>query len=141
MFRSYVKIAWRNIWTNKAFSATSLLGLTIGMACTTLILMWLNNESQWDKFHLNHQNIYKVLVNRDFNGEITTDITSPFPLAAALKANFPEIKNSNYEYRIVISIWLFVGSCFSVLLLTMAIVWMNALRAAFANPVKSLRTE
>jgi ABC-type antimicrobial peptide transport system permease subunit len=47
----------------------------------------------------------------------------------------------NYQYRIDISIWLFVGSCFSVSLLTLVIVWLNALRAAMANPVKSLRTE
>ncbi|HET7898558.1 MAG TPA: FtsX-like permease family protein, partial [Flavisolibacter sp.] len=48
---------------------------------------------------------------------------------------------ANYEYRIAISIWLFVGSCFSVLLLTLVIVWLNGLRAAMANPAKSLRTE
>jgi ABC-type antimicrobial peptide transport system permease subunit len=47
----------------------------------------------------------------------------------------------NYEYRVVISIWLFAGSCISVLLVTLVIVWLNALRAAMANPAKSLRTE
>ncbi|HUC80204.1 MAG TPA: hypothetical protein VMR70_04775, partial [Flavisolibacter sp.] len=47
----------------------------------------------------------------------------------------------NYEYRISISVWLFAASCIGVLLLTMVIVWLNALRAAMANPAKSLRTE
>jgi ABC-type antimicrobial peptide transport system permease subunit len=47
----------------------------------------------------------------------------------------------NYEYRIDVSIWLFAGSCVSVLLLTLVIVWLNGLRAALANPAKSLRTE
>jgi ABC-type antimicrobial peptide transport system permease subunit len=47
----------------------------------------------------------------------------------------------NYEYRIDISIWLFVGSCGGVLLLTLIVVWLNSLRAALANPAKSLRTE
>jgi ABC-type antimicrobial peptide transport system permease subunit len=47
----------------------------------------------------------------------------------------------NYEYRIDLSIWLFAGSCISVLLITMVIVWLNAARAAMANPAKSLRTE
>jgi len=94
MFQSYLKIAWRNIWKNKAFSVTNLLGLTIGMTCTILILMWVNNEWMWDRFHPNHQNIYQVLVNRNFNGEITTDNATPFPLAPALKANFPEVKNA-----------------------------------------------
>ena len=47
----------------------------------------------------------------------------------------------NYEYRIDISIWMFIGSCGAVLLLTLVVVWLNALRAALANPAKSLRTE
>lgn len=94
MFRSYLKIAWRNIWKNTAFSVTNLLGLTIGMTCTILILSWVQDERSWDQFHPNHKNIYHVKVNRNFNGEVTTDIASPYPLAEALKANFPEIKNS-----------------------------------------------
>jgi ABC-type antimicrobial peptide transport system permease subunit len=97
MLRSYLKIAWRNIWKNKGFSATNLLGLTIGMTCTILILMWVNDERQWDQFHPNFKNIYHVMVNRDFNGEITTDVSTPFPMATALKASFPEIKSSSVD--------------------------------------------
>jgi ABC-type antimicrobial peptide transport system permease subunit len=97
MFRSYLKIAWRSIWKNKAFSATNLLGLSIGMTCTMLILLWVQDELSWDKFHPNHQNVYQVLVNRNFNGEITTDISTPFPLAAALKKDFPQIKSSSLD--------------------------------------------
>ena len=94
MFRSYLKIAWRNIWKNTAFSVTNLLGLTIGMTCTILILLWVQDERGWDRFHSNHSNVYRLLVNRNFNGEITTDVASPYPTAEALKANFPEVKNA-----------------------------------------------
>lgn len=97
MFRSYLKIAWRNIWKNPAFSVTNLLGLTIGMTCTILILLWVQDERSWDKFHPNHSQLYRLLVNRNFNGEITTDVASPFPLGAALKASFPEIKNNTLD--------------------------------------------
>ncbi|HEU4634422.1 MAG TPA: ABC transporter permease, partial [Flavisolibacter sp.] len=97
MFKTYLKIAWRNIWRNKGFSFTNISGLTIGMACTILILLWVHDELNWDKFHPNHKNIYQVLVNRNFNGEINTDKSSPFPLATAIKANFPEIKYSSVD--------------------------------------------
>jgi hypothetical protein len=97
MFKTYLKIAWRNIWRNKGFSITNLSGLTIGMTCTILILLWVHDELNWDKFHSNHKNIYQVLVNRNFNGEITTDKSAPFPLAAAIKSNFPEIKHSTVD--------------------------------------------
>jgi putative ABC transport system permease protein len=97
MFKSYLKIAWRNILRNKGFSLTNLSGLTIGMTCTILILLWVNDELNWDKFHPNHQNIYQVMVSRNFNGEITTDRSVPFPLAGAIKNNFPEIKHSSVD--------------------------------------------
>ncbi|HEV7334197.1 MAG TPA: ABC transporter permease [Flavisolibacter sp.] len=97
MFRSYLKIAWRNIWKNKAFSATNLLGLSIGMTCTMLILLWVQDELSWDKFHPNHKNVYHVMVNRNFNGEINTDLSTPFPLSASLKQSFPEVKNSSLD--------------------------------------------
>ncbi|RYZ56923.1 MAG: ABC transporter permease, partial [Chitinophagaceae bacterium] len=97
MLQTYVKIAWRNIWRNKVFSATNLLGLSIGMTCTLLILLWVQDELSWDKFHANHKEVYHVMVNRNFNGEITTDVSTPFPLAAALKQSFPEIQNSSLD--------------------------------------------
>jgi putative ABC transport system permease protein len=105
MFKSYLKIAWRNIWRNKAFSITNLSGLTIGMTCTMLILLWVQDELNWDKFHPDHQNIYQLMVNRDFNGEVNTDKSVPFPLAEELKRNFPQVKNAttdNYGSDIIL---------------------------------------
>ena len=94
MLRNYIKIAWRNIWRNKAFSLTNLLGLTIGMSCTLLILLWVQDELSWDKFHPNHKEVYHIMANREFNGEVNTDIATPFPLSDALRQNFPEIRNT-----------------------------------------------
>jgi putative ABC transport system permease protein len=97
MFKSYLKIAWRNIWRNKAFSITNLSGLTIGMTCTMLILLWVQDELNWDQFHPDHQNIYQLMVNRNFNGEVNTDKSVPFPLAGELKSNFPQVKNATTD--------------------------------------------
>src|SRR5690348_9321839 len=92
MLSNYFKIAWRNMMRNKGFSLTNLTGLTIGMTCTTLIFLWVQDELSWDRFHPNHSRIYKLSVNRNFNGTVTTDPSVPFPLADALKASFPEVK-------------------------------------------------
>ena len=97
MYKSYLKLAWRNILKNKGFSFTNISGLTIGMTCTLLILLWVHDELSWDKFHPNHKTVYSVRVNRDFNGEITTDRAVPFPLAEALQINFPEVKFSTLD--------------------------------------------
>ena len=44
MLKNYFKIAWRNLFRNKGFSLTNFLGLTIGMVCTILILLWVKDE-------------------------------------------------------------------------------------------------
>ena len=94
MLRNYLKIAWRNLFRNKAFSITNLLGLSIGITCTMLIMLWVNDELQYDKFHKNYDNIYQVIANRDFKNQIMTDRNMVLPLAKSLETGFPQIKNA-----------------------------------------------
>jgi putative ABC transport system permease protein len=94
MLKNYIKIAWRNLFRNKGFSITNLLGLTIGMTCTMLILFWVKDELSYDKFHPNYKNIYQVIANRDFKNQVYTDRNMVLPLASALKATYPQIKNA-----------------------------------------------
>lgn len=94
MIKNYLKIAWRNLFRNKAFSITNLLGLIIGITCTMLIMFWVQDELTYDKFHKNYDNIYQVIANRDFKNEIFTDRNMAFPLSKALETGYPQIKNS-----------------------------------------------
>ncbi len=94
MLKNYFKIAWRNLFRNKGFSVTNLLGLTIGMTCTLLIMMWVQDELNYDKFHANYKNIYQVIANRDFKNQIFTDRNMVLPLASSLQAAYPQIKNA-----------------------------------------------
>jgi putative ABC transport system permease protein len=94
MLKNYIKIAWRNLFRNKGFSITNLLGLTIGMTCTMLILFWVKDELSYDKFHSNYKNIYQVIANRDFKNQIFTDRNMVLPLASSLQAAYPQIKNA-----------------------------------------------
>jgi len=94
VLKNYIKIAWRNLFRNKGFSITNLLGLTIGMTCTMLILFWVKDELSYDKFHPNYKNIYQVIANRDFKNQIFTDRNMVLPLASSLQAAYPQIKNA-----------------------------------------------
>ena len=85
MIKNYFKIAWRNLFRNKGFSITNLLGLTIGMTCTMLILLWVKDEITYNKFHTNYNNIYQVVANRDFKNQVFTDYNMVFPLNQALE--------------------------------------------------------
>jgi predicted permease len=94
MLVNYFKIAWRNLFSNTGFSAINIAGLTIGMACTMLIFLWVYNEKTWDQSNRHYNNIYHVMSNRDFNSEINTGQDMMYPLAKAAKENFPEVEHA-----------------------------------------------
>lgn len=94
MIRNYFKIAWRNLIKNKAFTITNLTGLTIGVTSTLLILLWVQNEKSWDKEQPNYQHISQVMVHRNFNGEINSDIAVVYPLAREMSARLPEVSHA-----------------------------------------------
>jgi putative ABC transport system permease protein len=94
MIQNYIKVAWRNLFRNKGFSLTNILGLTIGMTCTLLILLWVQDELSYNKFHSNYKNIYQVIANRDFKNQMFTDRNMVLPLASSLEATYPQIKNA-----------------------------------------------
>ncbi|MEZ0541385.1 ABC transporter permease [Fibrella arboris] len=92
MFRNYIKIAWRNIAKSKTFSFINVLGLALGMTCSLLILLWVNDERSINKFHVNGPRLYQVFENQKWTGnEVSTTTATPGPLAPALKAEIPEI--------------------------------------------------
>src|SRR5438045_1327347 len=92
MFRNYFKIAWRNLFRNKGFSLTNILGLTIGITCTILILLWVQDELTYNKFHTNYNSIYQVMANRDFNNQVFTDENMVLPLAQSIQKEIPQVK-------------------------------------------------
>jgi putative ABC transport system permease protein len=92
MFRSYLKIACRNLLRNKGYSLTNILSLTIGITCTVLILLWVRDEISYNKFHNNHKNIYKIMATRDFNNQVFTDENMVLPLAKAIQQEIPQVK-------------------------------------------------
>jgi len=93
MFRNYLIISFRNTLKNKWFSLLNIAGLAVGMACFILILMFVQFETSFDRFHERSDRIYRV-ISRDTKGQ--PDVTefsdhSPELLAGALAADFPEI--------------------------------------------------
>jgi len=94
MIKNYLKIAWRNLFRNKGFSATNLLGLTIGITCTILISLWVKDELTYDKFHSNYSSIYKIYANRDFNNQMFTDENMVLPLASSIEKNISQVKHA-----------------------------------------------
>ena len=94
MFRNYLKIALRNIKRHKGYSFINIVGLAIGMACCILILLWVQDELSYDRFHENADDIYRVIQDINFTDHSTTWSITQGPLGPSLKEDFPEIINA-----------------------------------------------
>lgn len=99
MFKNYLKIAWRNLLRNKGFSALNIVGLSIGLAATALIVLWIDYELSFDKFHERGDRIYQVYNKYPVDGEIWTWNSTPKIMAPTIKENFPDVERiSRYNY-------------------------------------------
>src|SRR5580698_2362590 len=93
MIRNYLKIAWRNIWKNKVYSAINIIGLAIGMAACMVIMLFVSYEKSFDDYHT--KNIYRLNEVQKFEGMVSSQKVglSMFPMGPTLKNEVPEIKN------------------------------------------------
>jgi putative ABC transport system permease protein len=89
MFKNYLKITFRNIKRHKGFSLINISGLAIGMACTILILLWVQYELSFDRFHENADQLYQAVYK--FEDQEVYSRYLPGPLAALLKEEYPDI--------------------------------------------------
>jgi putative ABC transport system permease protein len=94
MIRNYLKIAWRNLWRNKFFSTINILGLALGMACSILILLWVQNELSVDAFHANGSRLFAVIERQYYDNKVVGQYSVPGVLAAEMKKVIPEIEYS-----------------------------------------------
>jgi putative ABC transport system permease protein len=98
MLKNYFKIAFRSIWRSKAHSAINIAGLSLGIACCVLIVLFVKDEWTFDAFHSKADRIYRAFVKENYgeNQEFFNTVT-PFPLGPTLKDNLAEIQ---YQVRI-----------------------------------------
>lgn len=105
MLRNYFRTAWRNLFKNKFYSLINLAGLTVGLAVGILILLWVQDELSFDRFHRNASSIYR-LENRVGTGtsqQIWT--TTVAPIASFARRELPEVNEAvrlvhNYSYTL-----------------------------------------
>jgi len=94
VFNNYLKISLRVLKRNKSFSFINITGLSIGLACTLLIMLWVQYEFSFDKFHSNYDNLYRVVTDFERGNQNMTETMVPVPLGAELKKVYPEITHS-----------------------------------------------
>ena len=92
MFKNYLKIAFRNLLRHKVFSIINISGLALGMTCSILIMLWVQDELSFNRFHTKIDRLYRVMEVQHYGGgqNFTIDAT-PGPLGENLPKDVPEI--------------------------------------------------
>jgi len=98
MLKNYLKITFRNVKRYKGYSFINIIGLSTGLACCILIILFVRNELNFDNYHEHGKNIYRVTIETIHSGKPFFMAPTMLPLGPALQRDFPEI-----EYAVRIS--------------------------------------
>ncbi|MCX6217553.1 ABC transporter permease [Spirosoma sp.] len=100
MLRNYLKIAFRNLRSQKVYSFINIGGLAVGMAVALLIGLWMYDELSFNRYHKNYDRIAQVMQNQTINGSVSTAPAIPIPLANVLRSTY----GSDFK-QVVLSSW------------------------------------
>ncbi len=94
MFKNLIRVAFRNFWKDKGYSILNILGLTIGITFSLLLIFYIIDELSFDRFHKKADRIYRVVsyINEPTNKMKWT--ATQFPLGPQIKRDYPEIEES-----------------------------------------------
>jgi putative ABC transport system permease protein len=93
MLRNYLKVALRNLWKSKGFTAINIIGLASGLAVCLLIVLYVVDELSYDRYNVNADRIYRLDADIFFNNTHFNSATSPKPLPVALVNECPQVEN------------------------------------------------
>ncbi|MDA3812718.1 MAG: ABC transporter permease [Candidatus Cloacimonetes bacterium] len=98
MFKNYLKIAYRNIIKQKAYSFINIFGLALGLTACILVGLYIFQDFQYDNYHDNGDNIYRVSLKAILPGGTMHMAQTSAPVAPNLEQNFPEIEKISRIY-------------------------------------------
>lgn len=92
MLHNYFLISWRNILKDKISSVINIGGLAVGLAITILLLLWIRDAMNYDKFHARLPQIHQIMFHHRIGGDLGTARSVAGPLAAVLREDVPDIE-------------------------------------------------
>ena len=94
MIKNYFKTTLRSLLKNRSYSFLNIAGLAIGIACASLIFLWVQDELTFNHNFEKHDRLYTIYENQTYEGKISTFHATPGPMANVLKAEIPGIKTA-----------------------------------------------
>lgn len=90
MLKNSFILTFRNIIRNKVYFTINVFGLSVGLACCFLLLIYVMDEISYDKFHEQADRIYRIILETEYNGNITQETLTQEVLTPILRLSFPE---------------------------------------------------
>ena len=94
MLKNYFKIALRNLRKSKMYSFINITGLSAGLAVSILLLLWVGDETSYDRFNVHASNLYRVLPTFRNEGVPSVWETTPAPIAVFARKELPQLANA-----------------------------------------------
>ncbi|GAB3943976.1 ABC transporter permease [Spirosoma harenae] len=99
MLKNYLKIAVRTLWRNQLFTTINVLGLSVGLACVVVLILFAQKCLTWDTAHANLDRIYCIQTK---HSESDVSNQTVYPLLDQMLRDYPEIEtgthNQNWYY-------------------------------------------
>jgi putative ABC transport system permease protein len=92
VIKNYLKVALRNIQRHKFFAAINIIWLVIGMTCCLLIFIYVQDELSYDRFHVDHTNMYRLALHGRISGQEIKTSNSCLPVGPAMKESIPGVE-------------------------------------------------
>lgn len=97
MLRSYLKIALRNLRSQRGYTALNVVGLTIGMAGGLLIFLFIRHHLSTDRYHTKFDRIYRIVLDLHLDdGSIEHYPEAPLPMAKTLRTDYPQVEQAAF---------------------------------------------
>ncbi|SEL53805.1 ABC transporter permease [Parapedobacter koreensis] len=105
MIYNHIKTAFRGLGNSRFYSTVNIIGLTTGLAVGILILLWVQNELSYDRFHGDKKNIYRLLSNVGTGSDRQVWGSSHAPISTFAQQEIPEVRNAarvkgNFEFSL-----------------------------------------
>lgn len=99
MFKNNLKMAFRSFKREKAFTVINVTGLTCGLWCALMTMIWIQDELKFDRFHADGAQLHRLLMNFEWQGEMHTEEQSAYPVGDVLKEQLPEVlERTRYNF-------------------------------------------
>jgi putative ABC transport system permease protein len=92
MLKNYFKMALRNLRKQRGYSLINIAGLSVGLACFMLVVLFIQYEFRYEKHHDNASRIYRIIVTQNLGDGVFNSTYSPVPLSETLAGELPEVE-------------------------------------------------